>query len=99
MSDLFDEIVKKVYSNFSKIKYQKGVSMPSEKRLNECVVTYKDQETPALYVILDNGGVFEEQADNVFKATNGRLYVHCVKSDFKLYPSDEQPAYVQVVKE
>jgi hypothetical protein len=89
----------KVYSNFSKIKYQKGAPMPAEKRLNECVVTYKDQETNALYVILDNGGVFEAQSENVFKATTGRLYVHCVKSDFKLYPTDEQPVVVQVIKE
>jgi transketolase N-terminal domain/subunit len=91
--------VKKGYSSFSKIKQEKGAPMPAEKRLNECVVTYKEQETPALYVILDQDGVFEEQADNKFKATTGRLYVHCVKSDFVLYPTNEQPAYVQVVEE
>ncbi|WP_028777696.1 hypothetical protein [Shimazuella kribbensis] len=73
--------------------------MPAEKRLNECVITYKDQETPALYAILDHGGVFEEHDENVFKVTTGRLYVHCVRSDFKLYPSDEQPCYVQIVKD
>ncbi|MCH5585934.1 hypothetical protein MK805_13385 [Shimazuella sp. AN120528] len=73
--------------------------MPAEKRLNECVVTYKDQDTNALYVILDNGGVFEEQVENVYKATSGRLYVHCVKSDFKLYPTDEEPVLVQVIND
>jgi transketolase N-terminal domain/subunit len=99
MSDLFDEIVNKVYSNFSKIKHHKGVLMPAEKRLNDCIVTYKDQDTEALYVILDHDGIFEEQSDNVFKATTGRLYVHCVKSDFKLYPTDEQPALVRVITE